>query len=104
MRPKAGAWSCDVNGYVGLGASWLVRHQLEFVDYSAEFGKRTAENGTSMVLADVWIGRKRVLSRGIIEKHGVCSKGEVRPRDRPHQSSSCASPHISRLDTQIRLL
>jgi hypothetical protein len=42
MQLKAGAWSCDVNGYVGLGALWLVRYQLGFVDHSAELGKRTA--------------------------------------------------------------
>jgi hypothetical protein len=105
MQLKAVVWSCDVNGYVGLGTLWLVRHQLEFVGHSAELGKRTAcrewnEHGA----VGVWIGRKRVLSRGIIEKRGASSKGEVRPHDRPHESSSCTSSHTSSLGTQIRLL
>ena len=41
MQLKGGTWWCDVNGYVGLGALRLVRHQLELVDHSAELGKRT---------------------------------------------------------------
>jgi hypothetical protein len=51
MQLKAVVWSCDVNGYVGLGTLWLVRHQLEFVGHwpSSE-SERHAENGTSMVL------------------------------------------------------
>jgi hypothetical protein len=40
MQLNVGTWWCDLNGYVGLGALRLVRHQLELVGHPAELGKR----------------------------------------------------------------
>jgi hypothetical protein len=51
--------------------------EVEQTDHFGLVNQRQAENGTSAMSTDVWIGREGILDRGIVENHTFLSSHDI---------------------------